>query len=240
MEKKPKRIAKYKMIEHDILNKINSGEYVRGQMIETEHELTKKYQVSRVTVRQATNNLVAKGHLVRSQGSGTFVAHPTAVGRTTQVESFTEEMAALGKEVTSEILNFKIITANDLIAEKLQVEIDEPVYFIERLRKADGDVMMFETSYMVVADYPDLSYEKITQSKYKYVEETRKETIDYSHHAIIPIMPTEEIVQHFNCDPESPLLKVMNTTHLVSGSVLDYTILIINVEKYQYQAIRVK
>src|SRR5690625_7801689 len=98
------------MNKHYNLNKINSREDVRDQMIETEHELTKKYQVSRVTVRQATNNLVAKGHLVRSQGSGTFVAHPTAVGRTTQVESFTEEMAALGKEVTSEILNFKIIT----------------------------------------------------------------------------------------------------------------------------------
>lgn len=240
MSAKPKRIAKYKMIENDILNKIYSGEYVKGQSIQTEQELTEKYKVSRVTVRQATNNLVAKGYLVRSQGSGTFVSRSTTVNRTTQVQSFTDEMKALGKEVTSEILMFKIIPATEIIGQKLHINIDTPVYYIQRLRKADGKPMMLETSYMTVADYPDLSYEKLMKSKYKYVEETRKEVIDYSHHIIVPIMPTETIVGYFDCDPELPLLKVMNTTYLSSGEILDYTKLIINVKRYQYQATRVR
>ncbi|MFC5466384.1 GntR family transcriptional regulator [Lederbergia graminis] len=240
MGTKPKRIAKYKMIENDIFNKINNGDFVTGQLIPTEQELAAEYNVSRVTVRQATNNLVAKGYLVRNQGSGTFVAKQSVVGRATKVKSFSEEMTELGKEVTTDILVFKVITASERISKKLKIKVDAPVYYFERLRKADGEPMMYEISYMDVAEYPDLSYEKLKGSKYKYAEEYKETTVDYSHHAIIPIMPTSEIVDYFGIDPEMPILKVMNTTYLSNGAILDYTELLLNTERYQYQVIKAK
>ncbi|KAB2331976.1 GntR family transcriptional regulator [Bacillus mesophilum] len=240
LPQKPKRIAKYKIIEEYILEKIKSGEYTKGQLIETEQELIEKFSVSRVTVRQATNNLVAKGYLSRSQGSGTFVSSQKIVGRTTNVKSFTDEMKEMGKVASTEVLEFKIISASPEIALKLQMEKGNPIYFIRRLRKADDDPMMLETSYMSVEDYPDLSYENITGSKYQYIEEVKNQTIDHSHHVVVPIMPTEEIVQYFNYNPEQPLIKLLNTTFLTTGKILDYTEVILNSEKYQYQSIRAK
>ncbi|WP_176215246.1 GntR family transcriptional regulator [Cytobacillus gottheilii] len=240
MAQKPKRIAKYKIIEEYILEKIKSGEYTKGQLIETEQELIEKFSVSRVTVRQATNNLVAKGYLSRSQGSGTFVSSQKIVGRTTNVKSFTEEMKEMGKVASTEVLEFKIISASPEIALKLQIEKNNPIYFIRRLRKADNDPMMLETSYMSVVDYPDLSYENISGSKYRYIEEVKNQTIDHSHHVVVPIMPTEEIINYFNYDPDQPLIKLLNTTFLTTGKILDYTEVILNSEKYQYQSIRAK
>lgn len=66
-------------------------------------ELSKEYDVSRVTVRQATNNLAAKGCLIRNQGRGTYVAEPIHINRTTNIKSFTEELGTTNKKVTSEV-----------------------------------------------------------------------------------------------------------------------------------------
>ena len=64
-----KRIAQYKQIEHDLLEKINLGYYKKNDLIPTELELSNTYQVSRVTVRKATDNLVAQGLLSRWCGN---------------------------------------------------------------------------------------------------------------------------------------------------------------------------
>ncbi|MFB1081582.1 GntR family transcriptional regulator [Jeotgalibacillus sp. JSM ZJ347] len=240
MSQSPKKVVKYKKIEEYILGKIKSGEYIRGESIETEQELAEKFSVSRVTVRQATNNLVARGYLSRSQGSGTYVSSQRVVGRSTAAKSFTEEMKEMGKETQTDIIEFKIIPANKEIAAKLQIANDSPIYFIKRLRRADGVPMMLETSYMSVSDYPDLSYENISTSKYKYIEEVKNQTIDHSHHVVVPIMPTEELIDHFRCNPDEPLLKILNTTYLSSGKVLDYSDMILNSNDYQYQSIREK
>ena len=49
-----KRIAQYKQIENDLLQKINLGYYKKDDLIPTEFELSNTYGVSRVTVRTAT------------------------------------------------------------------------------------------------------------------------------------------------------------------------------------------
>ncbi|WP_067842832.1 GntR family transcriptional regulator [Amphibacillus sediminis] len=237
---KPKKIPKYKIIEDYILQKIKGGEYQKGSPIETEQELIDKFKVSRVTVRQATNNLVAKGFLSRSQGSGTFVTNQKVVERSTNIKSFTEEMRESGKQASTEIIEFKVTPANDDIAKKLSINKGEPIYFIKRLRKADDVPMMLETNYMDVKVYPNLSYDKMSKSKYRFIEESTQETIDHSHHIVVPIMPSEEVVKYFGCDPSTPVLKVLNSTYLSNGQLLDYTELILNGDEYQYQSVRGK
>lgn len=71
-------MAQYKQIENDILDKISTCFYKKNDMIPTELELARNYNVSRVTVRRATDNLVAKGLLYRTPGVGTFVTGNTA------------------------------------------------------------------------------------------------------------------------------------------------------------------
>ena len=64
--KKQTRIPRYKQIENDLIDKINSGVYVTDDLLPTEAELSKEYNVSRVTVRQALGNLTAKGYIYRN------------------------------------------------------------------------------------------------------------------------------------------------------------------------------
>lgn len=66
------KTPQYKRIERDISEKISSGYYSVGNSLPTEQELGKQYGVSRVTVRKALDNLVAKDLLIRTPGVGTF------------------------------------------------------------------------------------------------------------------------------------------------------------------------
>ena len=68
----------YSQIENYILDDIKSGKLTEGDMIPPETVLSKDFNVSRPTVRQALNNLVNEGYLVRIKGKGSFVNPPSS------------------------------------------------------------------------------------------------------------------------------------------------------------------
>ena len=105
-----RRIAQYKQIENDLLQKINLGYYKKDDLIPTELELSNTYHVSRVTVRKATDNLVAKGLLTRVAGVGTFVCHPAVTLNPSSVQGFSEVMAQQGITVRTELPSFMLQT----------------------------------------------------------------------------------------------------------------------------------
>lgn len=63
----------YKVVKEYLLNRMKSGELLPDDRIPSEKELTEMFQVSRITVRKAIDELVIEGYLYRLQGIGTFV-----------------------------------------------------------------------------------------------------------------------------------------------------------------------
>jgi GntR family transcriptional regulator len=108
-----------------------------------------RYDVSRITVRQALDELVNEGLIYRQRGRGTFVAHPTVEQGLTRIISFTEDMRQRGFEPGTEILSAGLMPAPADIAEKLQVEPGEELARLERLRLADNEPMSIEESHLV-------------------------------------------------------------------------------------------
>jgi len=63
----------YKVIKEYLLNKIKTGELLPDDRVPSEKELMEMFQVSRITVRKAIDELVIEGYLYRLQGIGSFV-----------------------------------------------------------------------------------------------------------------------------------------------------------------------
>jgi GntR family transcriptional regulator len=69
-----KLLPLYHQVEQLIRQRVAKQEYVAGGQIPSEHELCRELKVSRVTLRQALQELVREGTLLKIQGKGTFVA----------------------------------------------------------------------------------------------------------------------------------------------------------------------
>ena len=90
------RLAQYKIIERDLRESIMVGHYKQGDIIPTELELSETYGVSRVTVRKATDNLVAQDLLQRVAGVGTFVKNTVVKAKVPSLLGFTDEITSMG------------------------------------------------------------------------------------------------------------------------------------------------
>lgn len=66
-------VAKYEIITDYIRRKIDDGTLTDGKKVPSENALTKKFSVSRDTVRRAFKDLEEEGLLVSVRGSGTYV-----------------------------------------------------------------------------------------------------------------------------------------------------------------------
>lgn len=71
------RAPKYQQITEWIQNQIVSGELSNGDRLESEHELSARFQLSRQTVRHALSELEEAGIVSRVKGSGTYIRYGT-------------------------------------------------------------------------------------------------------------------------------------------------------------------
>lgn len=63
----------HRQLTEILLNQIANGEYAVGDRLPTEEALSRQFDVSRVTVRQALKGLESDGLLARAPGRGTFL-----------------------------------------------------------------------------------------------------------------------------------------------------------------------
>lgn len=64
---------KYQVIRDELMNAIRNGTYAPGTRLPTERELSERYGVHRMTVRQATTALVRAGLVIKRRPQGNFV-----------------------------------------------------------------------------------------------------------------------------------------------------------------------
>src|SRR5690349_9221276 len=147
------RVPKYYRLKKHLLDMTDT--LPPGTPVPPERTLAAEFDTSRTTVRQALQELVVEGRLERIQGKGTFVAKPK-VSQALQLTSYTEDMRAQGLEPTSQLLDIGYITADDTLAELLDITTGGRVLRIERLRLASGEPMAIETTHLSAKRFPAL------------------------------------------------------------------------------------
>ncbi|HCL90016.1 MAG TPA: hypothetical protein DHW70_01635 [Candidatus Atribacteria bacterium] len=172
-------------IERAIQNKVNNREWSYDEKIPSERELSKIYKVSRITIRSALDDLVRKNILYRIQGKGTFVAIPKVEHKISKLSGFTEDVKKQGFEPSTKIIRKERILATKSISEKLNVNIGENIYYIERIRYGNQEPWIFEKNYfpekycqnLISIDLNNKSIYTILENKYNIQLEYGKEII---------------------------------------------------------------
>lgn len=149
----------YTKVYDYVLGNIESGEWPVGHMLPTEMELCEQFNVSRPSVRTALLSLVNDGHLVRIKGRGTFVTTPQRVEESTVfIESFAEEMHKRGYEIETEVLEFRVMPADEKLCEHLELTPGANVLKLSRLRYRkdsfeNGPIVLTTSYFPMKLDY---------------------------------------------------------------------------------------
>ena len=82
-----KKTPKYVLIKDDFMKKIKSGELSAGAELPSESDLITQYQVSRVTVRRAIDELYHQGYIEKMQGKRACVKRSARLQELTSISS---------------------------------------------------------------------------------------------------------------------------------------------------------
>ena len=159
----------YQQLNQLLRSLIRSTEFPVGGQFLTERQVSERFQVSRITANKALSTLVAEGLLTFRKGVGTFVSAQSMDYNLRALVSFTEEALAAGKKPETRVLVFERVAAHTVsedVANALQVSGDDSLWYMERLRLADGLPVIFEHRHIVASHCPQLKKAEVQGSLY--------------------------------------------------------------------------
>lgn len=218
--------------------KIDSGEWNLGAVIPREIDLMEEYGLSRYTVRQALDELVQTGFLVRTKKRGTVVSRPKVEQNLAGFYSFARDMSSKGLHPTSRILSLEQITPDEDTARLFNLpDPSDPVYHIQRLRMVEDEPLVIESSYLAFepGQAVDLSqHDWRVVPLYSVLE----------HEYAIKIGRAEEFLEPVNLEPEEaqllgvaeglPAFRVERRTYNDRGRLFERRISLIRGDRYRF------
>ncbi|OLS35425.1 GntR family transcriptional regulator [Bacillus sp. MRMR6] len=198
----------YKQLTDIFRKDIEEGKFKKGEKIPTEVELSKLYNVSRVTVRNALEELAKENLLIRKQGKGTFVNTKKLSRGIHGLQSFSDMCREIGCKPGAKVIKCIIEDANHKDIEVLQLEPGSKIIVIERIRYADDVPVALEVSrlperftFLLNEDLNDTSMFSILSEKYGIVFMDTRKTIEL-------VFATYEMSRYLNLSQGYPLLSI--------------------------------
>lgn len=157
----------YQQLAEQLRKNITADEYMVGDLFLTEKKICSEFQVSRATANKAISILIAEGLLEIRKGIGTFIINKESQYNINSLISFTKLAEGIGKEVETEVLQFKSLNQDELFQkalEKLDLDPKEKVTYIERIRSLEGIPSILDRRLVRTQFCPELTKENLQGS----------------------------------------------------------------------------
>ena len=133
--KKKKSVElRYVALARKLTSDIQKGKYPIGSLLPTEVELTRKYSISRFTVREAIRQMQIQGLVIRRQGVGTRVLSDHAAHTFIQARNSVEEVLQYGVQSLLKDMALSNVRADGTLAGRIGCSEGEKFLKIAGLR----------------------------------------------------------------------------------------------------------
>jgi GntR family transcriptional regulator len=139
---------------------LRSRRFVPRAQFLTEREIAERFKTSRPTANKALSSLVSAGLLEIRPGAGTFVREGVLDYDLERLVSFTDKAKASGKKPGTDLIEFRKVTAAEVdpqITKQLRVSAEAVLFYMERIRLADGKPVIYERRHVIAAHCPSLT-----------------------------------------------------------------------------------
>ncbi|MDF2539461.1 MAG: GntR family transcriptional regulator [Herbinix sp.] len=219
-------IPLYFQLKEAILEEMKNGTYKSDDMIPTEKELSDMFQISRTTVRQAITELVQEGWLYRIKSKGTFVSKPKINQNFIQVlGSFNDQIVKSGRTPQTELIDFKIITAPENVADVLKLQPKDKVIFIHRKRCADTEPIVMVKTYLPYKKCSFVMEHDLAKESLYPILSVNEETRIYKIKRIIEAVDsTAYDIKNLNVNRGKAIQQFISTGYNVFEEPIEYSI----------------
>lgn len=220
-------MKKYEEIYTDIKNKIINGVYTATEQLPFEKDLCEAYNTSKMTVKRALDLLVDEGLIIKRRGSGTFVKDLSKkeimrITQSNQLSGFTAYHKKQNRKVTSKILAFDVVQADEHVQDKLNLKPGSFVYNIHRVRYVDGKPNVTEISSIPIERVPGLEKTHLETSIYHYIKDELGLNIQSAHRRVTVKKADEEEALHLGVEKNDPIAVTEQITYLDTGETIEF------------------
>lgn len=220
---------KYEVIADILREKIKKNELKVNEQLPSEKELVKEFNCSRMTIKKAMDILSIEGYITRSRGLGTYVRPkfesserkrysniPNTFGFSNSFKDYDNKK--------NEVIEFKVIECDKIVANYLQIKEKSFVYFIKRLHIIDDIPIILEEIYIDIEKVPRLTKEILEKSLYSYIENDLKITI-YNADKIIRAKKAEkDDEKYLKIKKDIPILEMEHIVYSKNNVPIEYAI----------------
>ena len=226
----------YTQIKEILRARILDGSYQPHQQMPSESEMMAAFDVSRITVRQALNDLQNEGLIFRIHGKGSFVSKPKAFQDLGRLQGFGEAMRQMGYETYARVLAIKTVTPSPQVAEKLQLPKRAKVTELQRLRFLNREPISLDVTYVPSAIGQRLAKEDLAaRDIFVILENDYGLALGHAELQIGSTLADETLAAQLKVEAGSPVLFIERTTHTADGAPIDYEHLYYRGDAFQYK-----
>lgn len=214
----------YAQLDDILRSAIINQEWEVGHAIPSEFELSRKYNISRMTVRAVVTQLVNDGLLYRVQGKGTFVAEPKIKAKSLAYRGLRAQLEEMGYNTNTHLVDHAVISASTHLARLMGINVGDEVIYLKRVRYANTTPISVHNSYLskkLVPFLPDELLETeelcvLLDNMYELKPARISETLS-------SILATEEYAELLLVEPRWPLLALEDIICNSNGQVYEYS-----------------
>jgi GntR family transcriptional regulator len=232
----PSPVPFYAQIKQSLRAKILDGTYPPHAQLPPDSELSARFEVSRITVRQALNDLQKEGVIFKVAGKGSFVSTPKAAQQLTQLEGFGEAMSRLGYEIYNLVTSLLDVSANAEVAQQLGITPGALVTEITRIRHLNREPVSFEITYVSKDLGERLRKEDLaTRDIFLILENDFGVALGRADLQIEAVLADQKLADALLVETGAPILRLQRLTHTTDGVPLDFEYLYFRGDAFQYR-----
>jgi DNA-binding GntR family transcriptional regulator len=226
----------YRQLFNNLKNQILAGDYKKGDLLPSENELSNRYAITRVTVRQALAELAKEGYIVRRHGKGSIVNSETRVLGLLTFKGFSEVVKGSNHEVSTQMIKE---LHEDSWPENFMFGLSEKerelgCLYMKRLRHVDSEPVMLELTWL--PNFPEMKKIKEVQlldgSLFKTLSTLFQVTISNVDQNLWAIKADDEIAFFLNIKKKSPIVYIERKYATSRNDIFVYSKLFCNTDHY--------
>ncbi len=214
----------YQQLVTRLKTQIRNKEFKPGDKLPSIRKMTDKYDVSKITVIRALDELRQDQWIYSVQGKGYFVTENQIIKKVMPTqEGFTDSMMKEGLKPLSIVLKAEISRADNQMGKDFGIGVNDEMVVLERVRFGNEIPLCIQVSYLpheVCRGILDFDFRN--RSLYETLREEYQISMGKSRYCIQSGLAGERELYHLDLKHPSAVLWVLHWAYTSSGRLFEF------------------